>query len=68
MYAKSPYMQVFCYDHSQEVYMPKETKPCQFCHKSFAIRKQWASKEQWESIKFCSKLCAKREKEARSSK
>ena len=44
--------------------MPKEKKPCLFCHKNFAIRKQWATPEQWAGIEYCSKLCSKRAKEA----
>ncbi|MEI6169976.1 MAG: DUF2256 domain-containing protein [Candidatus Saccharibacteria bacterium] len=34
-----------------------QTKICTVCKKPFNNRKKWASRGQWEQIKYCSEKC-----------
>jgi len=34
-----------------------QTKICAVCKKPFNNRKKWASRGQWEQIKYCSEKC-----------
>ncbi|WP_413320666.1 DUF2256 domain-containing protein [Agrococcus sp. 1P02AA] len=34
-----------------------EQKPCAHCGRPFADRKRWASRDQWEAVRYCSRRC-----------
>jgi len=43
----------------------KETKICANCKKPFENRKKWKSRNQWESIKYCSERCRREGKKSK---
>ncbi|WP_123697589.1 DUF2256 domain-containing protein [Agrococcus jenensis] len=36
---------------------PREQKPCEHCGRPFEDRKRWASRDQWEQVRYCSRSC-----------
>ncbi|MDX1932762.1 MAG: DUF2256 domain-containing protein [Capsulimonadales bacterium] len=35
----------------------QETRVCAVCGRTFANRKSWSSRGQWESVRYCSERC-----------
>lgn len=46
----------------------KEFKICLFCKKPFSNRKKWSSRDQFDTVKYCSNKCRNNSKKNKNAK